>query len=416
MNPFVLYALLLAGCVPLYFIWAYLIGKKSIVFKIAVYFSATILILCYTSFAFGITRNYYLFIPALASLFLTFYFLAKNIKEPIVEIEKNIQQITNGELNSEIAQKWNGRNDEFGAIARNLEIMCTKLSDVVTSIADISDEVVDYSNQVANGTQIVSEGASEQASSIEEVSSSIEEMAANIEQTSENSQIAEKISVTANSSIGAGLDSTSQSVKAMQDIASNITIINDIAFQTNILALNAAVEAARAGEYGKGFAVVAAEVRKLAEKSKLAATEIESQSKMGVNISHQAEKQLETVAPEIDKTANLLKEIAAATVEQNSGSEQINAAVQQLNVVTQRNAASSEEIASSAEELSKRADKLMGVVSYFKVKGAATKSNNSIKKKTWNNPSSETPKAQMTKGAAITMHNSLPDDDGFESF
>lgn len=416
MNPFILYALLLLACTPPYFIWAYFLGKKSIVFKIAAYFASTIIILCYSSFAFGITMNYLLFVPALGSLFLTFYLLAKNIKKPIVEIEETIQQITNGNLDSENVKKWSTRNDEFGAIARNLDVMSNKLSGVVASIAQIADEVVDYSNQVANGTQVVSEGASEQASSIEEVSSSIEEMAANIEQTADNSQIAEKISISANTSIGAGLSSTSQSVKAMKDIASNITIINDIAFQTNILALNAAVEAARAGEYGKGFAVVAAEVRKLAEKSKIAATEIEGQSKMGVEISYRAEKELEAVAPEIDKTANLLKEIAAATVEQNSGSEQINAAVQQLNVVTQRNAASSEEIASSAEELSTRAEKLMEVVSYFKVNGLNITNKTGQKRKTATKRSIKSNEHKIPEGATIVMQKSSNNDHEFESF
>ncbi|MBU8891949.1 MAG: hypothetical protein KOO66_04170, partial [Bacteroidales bacterium] len=153
----------------------------------------------------------------------------------------------------------------------------------------------------------------------------------------------------------------------MKEIAEKIQIVNDIAFQTNILALNAAVEAARAGEHGKGFAVVAAEVRKLAERSKVAADEINVVSKSGVEISDKAGKQLEAVVPEMEKTVKLVQEISASSQEQNSGSDQINSAVQQLSQVTQQNAAASEELATSAEELASQADQLKDVISFFNV-------------------------------------------------
>jgi methyl-accepting chemotaxis protein len=153
----------------------------------------------------------------------------------------------------------------------------------------------------------------------------------------------------------------------MREIADKVSIISDIAFQTNILALNAAVEAARAGEQGRGFAVVAAEVRKLAERSKVAAEEIERISKKGVLLSDEAGKMLTQVVPEIERAAKLVQEIAAASVEQTSGAEQVNSALQQLNQVTQQNAAASEEMATASEELASQAEQLRDVVSYFRV-------------------------------------------------
>jgi methyl-accepting chemotaxis protein len=146
-----------------------------------------------------------------------------------------------------------------------------------------------------------------------------------------------------------------------------ISIIEEIARQTNMLALNAAIEAARAGEHGKGFAVVAAEVRKLAERSQKAAGEINQLSASSVKVAEKAGEMLEKLVPDIQKTAELVKEISAASNEQNTGAEQINTALQQLEKIIQQNASASEEMASTSEELSGQAEQLLGTINFFHV-------------------------------------------------
>jgi methyl-accepting chemotaxis protein len=218
----------------------------------------------------------------------------------------------------------------------------------------------------------MSQGASEQASSAEEVSSSMEEMAANIQQNTENARQTEKIALNASDGINRVNDASDQTLKYMQDIADKVSIIGEIARQTNILALNAAVEAARAGEHGKGFAVVAAEVRKLAERSQVSAVEIDTLTKNSVRATEESGKLLAAIAPEIGKTAKLVQEIAAASIEQNSGADQVNNAIQQLNQVTQQNAAASEEMATSSEELASQAQQLLEMISFFKIESHET--------------------------------------------
>ncbi len=244
------------------------------------------------------------------------------------------------------------------------------ISRVLLDIKGVADSVATASQQVSSGSEELSQGATEQASAAEEASSSMEEMASNIRQNSDNAQQTEKISRKASGDAQESGTAVIQAVGAMKQIAEKIGIIEEIARQTNLLALNAAIEAARAGEHGKGFAVVAAEVRKLAERSQEAAAEITEISGTSVEVAEKAGKMLEQLVPDIQKTAELVAEISAASIEMNSGSDQINRAIQQLDSVTQQNAASSEEMSSTAVEMSAQAEGLQdAVASLINVEG-----------------------------------------------
>jgi methyl-accepting chemotaxis protein len=283
---------------------------------------------------------------------------------PLTVSADYIEKISKGDITDQIKNDFKG---DFNTIKNNINLLTSSLNKIIGEFKIASDNIATASYEISSGSQQMSQGATEQASSAEQISSSMEEMVSNIDQNSDNALQTEKIALAATNGIREGNASVEISVSAMKDIADKIKIINDIAFQTNILALNAAVEAARAGEHGKGFAVVAAEVRKLAERSKVAADEIDELSKNGVSVSIRAGEKLANLVPDIEKTTKLVQEIAAASTEQNSGASQINNAIQQLNQVTQQNAAAAEEMATNSEELSSQADQLKEIVSFFKL-------------------------------------------------
>ncbi len=299
----------------------------------------------------------------LASILPLIFVIYRSIVNPLKEAIYATNQVSNGNLSLKIKETY---DDEIAQMNKALINMIAKLKDIISQLSKSALLMVNVSREFKNSSEVISSGASEQASSTEEVSATMEEISAGIEQSTVNANETEKISQQTSNGIQITHDAMASAVASMQNIADKISIITDISFQTNLLALNAAVEAARAGEHGKGFAVVAAEVRKLAEKSKIAAVEINEVSDKGVKFIEEARAKLERLVPEITRTSKLVQEIAASGKEQSTGSNQVNDALQQLSEVVQQNATSSEILATRAEELNSQAEQLKELVSFFK--------------------------------------------------
>ncbi|THB65273.1 MAG: methyl-accepting chemotaxis protein [Spirochaetaceae bacterium] len=312
--------------------------------------------------------------------------LTRGITKPVALGVEFAKALADGDMTATVDVN---QKDEIGILADALRNMSTKLGNIVREVQMATQNVSSGSEQLSSAAQQLSQGAAEQASSGEEVSSSMEEMSASIRQNSDNAMTTDQLAQKAARNAASGGKAVDDTVLAMRDIAERITIIEEIARNTNLLALNAAIEAARAGEHGKGFAVVASEVRKLAERSQKAAVEISEVSKKSVSVAEEAGKTIDEVVEDIKKTAELVQEISASSNEQKSGADQINTALIQLDQVTQQNAGSSEEIASTAEELSAQAEQLEETMSFFKLDGSSL-----------HRPALAPPKAAVHSGSA----------------
>jgi methyl-accepting chemotaxis protein len=292
------------------------------------------------------------------------YLIARRISEPLRSLSAVASRIAEGDLTSTARA---ASNDEIGELARMVNIMVERMRSVVADVKHAADNVAAGSEQFALGTQQLSRGTAEQAASAHEASASVEEMNAAIRLNAENAAQTERIALQSAADAQESGQAVADAVAAMKEIAAKISIVEEIARQTNLLALNAAIEAARAGGHGRGFAVVAAEVRKLAERSQAAAVEIGRLSGTSVDVAERAGNMLAKLVPDIQRTAELVQEISAASREQASGADQINGAVQHLNKVAQQNAGATEEMSATADELRTQAGQLRGNTAFFTV-------------------------------------------------
>jgi methyl-accepting chemotaxis protein len=342
------------------------------------------------------------------------FFLTRGITGPVAHGVRFAQAMAEGDFTRTLDIN---QRDEIGVLAKALNEMVHRLRSVVHEIQNATSNVASGSEELSASSESMSQGATEQAASIEEVSSSMEEMTSNVQQNTENARQTEQISVKAAQDAEKGGAAVAQAVDAMKNIAEKITVIEEIARQTNLLALNAAIEAARAGEHGKGFAVVAAEVRKLAERSGSAAAEISELSSNTVHVADEAGQMLTKLVPDIQKTAELVQEIAAASTEQSAGAEQINKAIQQLDQVVQQNASAAEEMASTSEELASQAQQLQQTMAFFQVdKGAGTQGAPRSPARRESTPASNKPRPLPSGSAQVEPSKVLDMGEGDEEF
>ncbi len=282
-------------------------------------------------------------------------------------LSRAAEKIAKGDLRTDVTPR--SEDDRLGLALRD---MVLKLREVISNASASAAYVAESAAGMSGTAEQLSSGSTQQASAVEEASASIEEMTANIRQNADNAAQTEKIAGQSAEDAKRSGDAVGNAVRAMKTIAERINIIQEIARQTDLLALNAAVEAARAGSHGKGFAVVASEVRKLAERSQQAASEISQLSVETVEVSGEAGRMLEALVPNIQRTADLVSEISASTREQNVGAEQINQAIRELNEVIQQNASAANEASATSQELAAQSQQLTGVISYFEVTETGT--------------------------------------------
>lgn len=318
--------------------------------------------------------------------------VSRSITSPIQHAVEHAEAIAAGDLNRSIHVTDQA---ETGKLLQAMHDMASKLSAIIRDVREGSAAVASAAAQVSASSQTLSQGTSEQAASVEETSASLEQMNASITQNAENSRRVEQVAGKGARSAEESGTAVKETVEAMKQIAAKISVIEDIAYQTNLLALNAAIEAARAGDQGRGFAVVAVEVRKLAERSQVAAKEISDLASKSVSVAERSGRLLAELVPSIRQTAELVQEVAAASNEQSSGVTQINRAMSQVDAVTQRNASSAEELSSTAEELASQSEQLQQLMTFFCITEGKARDGAGDGKQAWTSASTKTLKVSL---------------------
>lgn len=296
-----------------------------------------------------------------AAVFLIY--VKRKLVLPLKNLSENVNNLSKGNLNVKIQKVED--NTEIGLLTASLSSLVENLRDIVIDIKQNSDQLANSGRQISAMSDSLSQGSSEQASNLEELSSTIEEVSSIVRENTSLAQDTAAVTKSAEEMVMKMASTFAKTVNSNFEISSKISMVTDIAFQTNILALNAAVEAARAGDAGRGFSVVATEVKSLADQSKELSNAVNTVSKESMKLTKESEKEVEQMVPEINKATDSVQQIARASVEQSNGIEQVNISIQQLNNVTQQTAIASEELAASAEDLASQADRLKMAVSKF---------------------------------------------------
>jgi methyl-accepting chemotaxis protein len=334
--------------------------------------------------------------------------MVHSVEQIINETVDGLKRMAEGNLRQPIEGDFDG---SYKVIKDNCNETMGRLTEIISNVISATEQLTNASEQISATSQSLSQATSEQAASVDETSASIEQMAASINQNAENAKVTDGMATKAAKEAVEGGQAVKQTVDAMKEIATRISIIDDIAYQTNMLALNAAIEAARAGDHGKGFAVVAAEVRKLAERSQVAAQEIGDLAVGSVKAAERAGELINTIVPGIGKTSDLVQEIAAASIEQSSGANQINGAMNQMNQITQQNASASEELAATSEEMTSQAEQLRELMGFFDIGQAQSERRSPNRKLTG------TPQTKATSsGKRVAASELVFDESKFQRF
>lgn len=360
--------LIILGCLFISIIVLRWIFKKSVMYTVSLWAAVLALIAAFSTGVVGFLGPlHFLWSVPLCLICGTIIFVRiKNQLSNKLNIAiHDIKELAKGNLNidtQEVEVK-----SELGELQNSINSLTRKLRKIVGEINVSVSNLSMNSTQLGSMSETLSAGAAEQASTLEELSSTLEEISATLKENMDNAKYAGTISQGSSEVVTNVAAGSTQMIDSFKQILNKISIVNNIAFQTNILALNAAVEAARVGEHGRGFAVVADEVRRLADNSKSMANEIVLISTQTVKLTQKVEQEVAEMLPKIGESTNQVNRIVNSSIEQSNGIEQINLSIQQLNNVTQQNAASSEEIAANAEELSSQAESLYDLISFFKL-------------------------------------------------